>query len=51
VVGMASSPSGLGYWLVGSDGGIFAFGDAHFAGSTGSLNLVAPVVGLAAGAL
>jgi hypothetical protein len=31
------TPSGLsssGYWLVASDGGIFAFGDAHFDGST-----------------
>ena len=26
-----------GYWLVASDGGIFAFGDAHFYGSTGGI--------------
>ena len=26
---------GLGYWLVASDGGVFAFGDAPFRGSTG----------------
>jgi hypothetical protein len=25
IVGMASTPDGGGYWLVGSDGGIFAF--------------------------
>src|SRR3954451_16168590 len=36
IVGMAATPSGGGYWLVGSDGGIFAFGDAAFRGSTGA---------------
>jgi alpha-tubulin suppressor-like RCC1 family protein len=35
-----------GYWLVGSDGGIFAFGAAQFYGSTGSLVLQRPVVGI-----
>jgi hypothetical protein len=35
-----------GYWLVGSDGGIFAFGSAQFYGSTGSLGLQRPVVGI-----
>ena len=30
---MASTPSGLGYWLVARDGGIFAFGDARYFGS------------------
>ncbi len=48
IVGMASTPTGHGYWLVASDGGIFSFGDANFHGSTGSLRLVAPVVGMAA---
>jgi hypothetical protein len=38
----------LGYRLVGSDGGIFAFGDAGFFGSTGGLALAEPVVGMAA---
>jgi hypothetical protein len=38
------TPSGNGYWLVASDGGIFTFGDAPFFGSTGALRLVAPVV-------
>ena len=36
IVGMAATPSGHGYWLVASDGGIFAFGDAGFLGSTGA---------------
>jgi Peptidase A4 family len=35
-----------GYWLVGSDGGIFTFGTALFYGSTGSLHLQRPVVGI-----
>jgi hypothetical protein len=35
-----------GYWLVGSDGGIFSFGDAGFYGSTGSVHLQRPVVGI-----
>ena len=35
-----------GYWLVGSDGGIFSFGQAQFYGSTGSLHLQRPVVGM-----
>ena len=39
-------PSPRGYWLVGSDGGIFTFGSAQFYGSTGSLHLQRPVVGI-----
>jgi hypothetical protein len=35
-----------GYWLVGSDGGIFSFGSAQFYGSTGNLRLQRPVVGI-----
>ena len=35
-----------GYWLVGSDGGIFSFGSAQFYGSTGNLHLNRPVVGI-----
>jgi hypothetical protein len=44
----ATSPSSSthGYWLVGSDGGIFNFGSAQFYGSTGSLTLQRPVVGI-----
>jgi hypothetical protein len=37
-----------GYWQVGSDGGIFSFGAAQFYGSTGSMRLNKPVVGMAA---
>jgi len=44
---MASTIDGNGYWLVASDGGIFAFGDAGFFGSTGGLPLQKPIVGMA----
>ena len=47
IVGVAALPDGNGYWLLGSDGGVFSFGDAHFYGSTGSIHLNAPVVGMA----
>ncbi|HVE47415.1 MAG TPA: SpoIID/LytB domain-containing protein [Acidimicrobiales bacterium] len=36
-----------GYWVVAADGGIFAFGEARFFGSTGNLRLNAPVLGMA----
>jgi hypothetical protein len=45
---MAATPTGNGYWLVASDGGIFAFGDARFSGSTGALALAQPITGMAA---
>ncbi len=48
VVGMEATPSGNGYWLVASDGGIFSYGDATFNGSTGSIHLNQPIVGMAA---
>ena len=35
-----------GYWLVGSDGGIFTFGSAQFYGSTGSIHLQRPEVSI-----
>ncbi|MGA2472549.1 MAG: IPT/TIG domain-containing protein, partial [Acidimicrobiales bacterium] len=38
---------GQGYRFVASDGGIFDYGDAGFWGSTGSIHLNAPVVGMA----
>ena len=47
VVGIAATPSGRGYWLVASDGGIFTFGDARFHGSTGAIHLNSPIVGMA----
>ena len=49
VVGMALGRNGQGYWLVASDGGVFAFGDAGFFGSQAPSHLNAPMVGVAAG--
>ena len=44
VAGTPAIPDG--YWLVGSDGGIFSFGSAAFFGSTGNLTLQRPVMGI-----
>ena len=41
---VAAAPRG--YWLVGSDGGIFSFGSAVFHGSMGGIPLQRPVVGI-----
>lgn len=46
IVGMATDPATGGYWLLGGDGGVFAF-DAPFYGSTGGIRLAAPAVGMA----
>jgi hypothetical protein len=46
VAPVAPPPATHGYWLVGSDGGIFTFGSAQFHGSTGNLRLQRPVVGI-----
>ncbi len=40
-------PPRPGYWLVASDGGIFAEGGAPFLGSTGAIHLNQPIVGMA----
>ena len=59
IVGIASTLTGHGYWLVGADGGIFNFGDARLLGpSPRLLNLWGlgtghgpiPVTGIARGA-
>jgi hypothetical protein len=47
IVGAAATPSGRGYWLVASDGGVFTYGDATFAGSLGGKG-VKDVVGMTA---
>jgi hypothetical protein len=47
IVGVVPSAGGRGYLLVGSDGGVFAFGDARFAGSCpGSGGCPGPVVAM-----
>ena len=48
IVGMAVTADGGGYWMVASDGGIFALGDAVFYGSAGAIHLNEPIVGMAA---
>ena len=47
MVGMAVDARTGGYWLVASDGGVFAY-DSPFLGSAGNLRLVKPVVGMMA---
>jgi hypothetical protein len=47
VVDMSSTPSGQGYWLVASDGGVFTFGDATYQGSLGAIAQTGSVVGIA----
>jgi hypothetical protein len=45
IVGLAPTPDGQGYWLVGADGGIFALGDAPFIGSLAGQSLNGRIVG------
>ncbi len=45
--GLQASSTPAGYWMVASDGGVFAEGAAPFAGSTGGKHLNAPIVGMA----
>jgi hypothetical protein len=45
VNGLVPDPDGTGYWLVASDGGIFAF-EAGFHGSMGAVALNKAVVGM-----
>ena len=47
-VAMVPAKGGKGYWISGSDGGIFSYGDATFYGSAGGIALNKPVVGMAA---
>ena len=49
ICGGAMTADGKGLWEVGTDGGVFALGDAHFYGSLPSIGAtpVAPVVGIA----
>ena len=48
IIGIASTPSGRGYWQLGADGGIFTYGDARFHGSTGGLPLRRPIIDIVA---
>ena len=48
VAAARSRPAAPGYWMVASDGGIFNYGDAGFAGSAGGIPLNKPIEGMAA---
>jgi hypothetical protein len=45
VQSLVPDPDGAGYWLVASDGGVFAF-DAPFRGSMGDRRLNRPMTGM-----
>jgi hypothetical protein len=47
-VAILPTKSGLGYYLIFTDGGVFTYGDAVFLGSMGGEELNAPVVSAAA---
>ncbi|MEO7443840.1 MAG: sodium:proline symporter, partial [Acidimicrobiales bacterium] len=47
VTAIGGAPGSQGYWLAGTDGGVYAQG-APFAGSLGGNRLAAPIIGLAA---
>jgi hypothetical protein len=49
IFSMAATPTGLGYWLVARDGGIFSYGDAKFFGSMGGRPLNQPITGITTG--
>lgn len=44
---VAMHPSGKGYYIVASDGGVFSFGEAPFFGSLGGQRLNKPITGMA----
>jgi len=44
VVGMAATPDDKGYWLVGSRGSVYVYGDAVPVGSPNAASLAAPIV-------
>jgi len=44
---LVRTPSGQGYYIVSSDGGVYCYGDANFFGSMGGKALSAPVVDIA----
>jgi hypothetical protein len=48
VVSVAPIQCNSGYRLVAADGGVFAFGNSPFYGSTGAIRLAQPIVGSAA---
>ena len=47
-VAIVGVPGGGGYWEIGADGGVFAYGNAQFHGSLGGQKLTAPIVAASA---
>jgi hypothetical protein len=45
---MAAAPDGNGYWFAATDGGVFSYGSAGFAGSLGGTG-VTDVAGISLG--
>jgi hypothetical protein len=46
IIGLVTTSDDQGYWLIGGDGGIFAFGDAPFVGSLPGLGIhITDIVG------
>jgi hypothetical protein len=45
---VAHTGNGSGYWLASADGGVFAFGTAHFFGSLGGTHQPSPITGIVA---
>ncbi|MEM8903946.1 MAG: fibronectin type III domain-containing protein [Actinomycetota bacterium] len=46
IIDSVATPSGQGYYMIGSDGGVFSLGDAEFHGSMGGTVLNQPVNGI-----
>jgi len=46
VRGIASTPTGRGYWLAAGNGGVFAFGDAPWFGWPGPIRLLQTIRGV-----
>ncbi|HEY4929302.1 MAG TPA: hypothetical protein VIH95_09125 [Acidimicrobiales bacterium] len=43
---LAEAPNAVGYWLVGADGAVYAFGGAHYYGGMAGLRLNSPITGI-----
>ncbi|MCP3937796.1 MAG: CAP domain-containing protein [Actinomycetia bacterium] len=44
---LSATPSGNGYWIVGANGSVHAYGDATFAGDLSHLTLAQPIIAMA----
>jgi TM2 domain-containing membrane protein YozV len=44
ITGFVATPDGKGYWMAGTDGNVYTFGDAHSYGSLPSVGITVPPV-------